>query len=86
MKYIIQDWMSNRLWPEQVFDSFEQGWEWIYTNDPEPDPASDLWLDGWYDDYYVMPLHECTCEMGTCAYHAGYQDGVRDSTRGTTAR
>ena len=68
MKYIIQDWMSNRIWPEQVFDSFEQGWDWIYTHDPEPDPTDPKWLDHWYDDYWVVPV-ECACESVTCSTH-----------------
>jgi hypothetical protein len=86
MRYIIQDWAGNRVWPDQTFDSFESGWDWIYASDPEPDPASVLWKDGWYDDYYVLPLHECKCESGSCAYHAGYQDAIRDATSALVTR
>lgn len=41
-----------------TFDSFEEGWDWIYTNDPEPDETSPDWLDGWYDDYYVELIEQ----------------------------
>lgn len=51
--YIIIDWMSNRLFPEETFDSFEEGWEFIYANVEEDSPD-----DGTYDDYYVVLLEE----------------------------
>lgn len=79
MKYKIEDWAGRRLWDDHLFDSFEAGWGWIYTQSPEPDSASDEWMSGWYNDYYVVPVHECQCESGDCAYHSGYQDGVRDA-------
>jgi len=55
-KWIIKDWMSNVLWNGKTFDSFEEGWEWIYAQNPEPEEGSPDWVDGWYDDYYVEPL------------------------------
>lgn len=41
-----------------TFDTFEQGWDWIYENDPEPASDSPDWIDGWYDDYYVVKIEE----------------------------
>jgi len=55
-KWVIQNWMSKTLWGGKSFDSFEEGWEWIYTQDPEPDEDSPDWVDGWYDDYYVVEV------------------------------
>jgi hypothetical protein len=52
-KFIIKDWMGNILWDGKEFDSFMEGWEFIYEADPEPEKDSPDWVDGWYDDYYV---------------------------------
>ena len=49
-RYIIQDWTGKRLFPEQTFATFEDGWAFIYEHfdgiDDEP---------GFYDEFYVMP-------------------------------
>ena len=31
-KYIIQDWAGNHLFKDKEFDTFEDGWEFIYEN------------------------------------------------------
>lgn len=49
MEYIIVDWMNNHLFQDEVFDSFEEGWEFIYANVEQE--AED---DGTYEDYYVV--------------------------------
>jgi hypothetical protein len=48
-KWHIQGWTGRILWDGKTFDSFEEGWEWIYTNDPMPENAE----ENYYDDYYV---------------------------------
>ena len=53
-KYIIRDWMNNILFDGIEFDSFEEGWDYIYVTDPMPEEESPDWVDGWYDDYYVI--------------------------------
>jgi hypothetical protein len=53
-KWIIKDWIGNRLWPTHEFDSFEEGWMFIYAENPEPEENSEGWIDGWHDDYYVI--------------------------------
>jgi len=58
MKWKIEDWMGNRLFDRAEFDSFEEGMEFIYITDPEPEEDDPRWLDGWYDDYYVVPIPE----------------------------
>lgn len=30
--FIIQDWAGNRMFPDNEFESFEEGWEFIYAN------------------------------------------------------
>ena len=29
MKYKIIDWMSNRIFPNKTFDTFEEGWDFL---------------------------------------------------------
>lgn len=31
-QYIIKDWAGNHLFKDKIFDSFEDGWEFIYQN------------------------------------------------------
>ena len=53
-KYIIRDWMNNILFDGKEFDSFEEGWGHIHEVDPQPDESDPNWVDGWYDDYFVI--------------------------------
>jgi hypothetical protein len=64
MKYIIEDWAGNKLHyngkfvrPELAvpmeFESFEDGWGFIYERHPEAEDG-----DGTFDDYYVMEVRE----------------------------
>ena len=53
-KFIIRDWMNNILFDGIEFDSFEEGWDWLYTNYPEPDESSPDWVNGWNDDWFVI--------------------------------
>jgi hypothetical protein len=46
--YRIQDWTGRVLFDGKEFASFEEGWEHIYENDPEPEGS-----DHHYDDYSV---------------------------------
>lgn len=52
-KYIIQDWAGNRLFPNDIFDTFEEGWDFIRENVEEDSPE-----DGTFDDYYVVELED----------------------------
>jgi hypothetical protein len=52
MKYVILSWMGSVLFDGKTFDSFEEGWGFIYENVPLPDP-DDPNYDCWYDDFYV---------------------------------
>lgn len=60
MKWIIEDWCGNVLFKGKEFDSFDEGWSFIYENDPEPAEDSPEWLDHWFDDYYVVNKREVT--------------------------
>lgn len=50
-KYIIQDWMSNHLFKNHIFITFEEGWDFIYENIKEEYEG-----DGTYDDYYIVEI------------------------------
>lgn len=45
-KWIIIDWAYNRLFPKQEFESFDDGWCFIYENIEDTDDA--------YDDVFVV--------------------------------
>lgn len=49
--YIIQDWAGNRMFPRKTFESFEDGWDFIYENIPEEKE----W-DGTYDDIFIVQV------------------------------
>lgn len=51
MKYIIKDWAGNTLFKGKTFDTYEDGWNFIYENVKE-----EVEGDGTYDDYRVEPL------------------------------
>jgi hypothetical protein len=52
MKYIIKDWMGNICFNGVEFDSFLEGWDYIYVNDPMPEESHPDY-NSWYDDYFV---------------------------------
>ena len=54
-KWIIKDWMGNILFKGVQFDSFEEGWDYLYVNDPMPEESHPDY-NSWYDDYYVEEL------------------------------
>lgn len=45
-KWIVQNWVGNRVFPNEEFDSFEDGWGHIYDHVDSADNA--------YDDLYVV--------------------------------
>lgn len=53
MAWIIKDWTGKILWDGKTFATFEDAWDWIYEQDPEPYETSQDWVSGWYDDYFV---------------------------------
>ena len=42
-KYKIVDWMNNRIFPDKIFKSFEDGWEYIYKD---------------HQEYYVVDVNQ----------------------------
>lgn len=51
MKYFIKDWAGNVLFDGKTFNSFEDGWDFLYVHFadvPEKDTS-----DGFFDDFYV---------------------------------
>ena len=59
-KYIIRDWADNHLFTERTFDSFEDGWEFIYENVDNSEYERTLNdNDDNYQEYFVVPLQDC---------------------------
>ena len=56
MRYIIKDWTGKVCFFGKTFKTFEDGWAYIWERDPEPEPDSSVWKDGWFDDYYVTAV------------------------------
>jgi hypothetical protein len=46
VEYIIEDWAGNHLFKDKVFESFEDGWDFIMQQFPDEDDLQ---------DYYVIP-------------------------------
>jgi hypothetical protein len=44
--WIIKDWADNTLFNGKTFETFEDGWGYVYENVVDEDNA--------YDDYYVI--------------------------------
>jgi hypothetical protein len=48
-KFIIKDWADNHLFVGQSFESFDDGWEFLYEQFPDGDN------DRTFDDLFVVP-------------------------------
>lgn len=54
-KWIILDWAYNRMFITKEFDSFEDGWDFIYENiEDEDNVYEDLFVVG--KEEYLKPL------------------------------
>ncbi len=51
-RFIIQDWAGNRMFPNETFETLEDGWDFIYVNIKE-----EYEDDGTYDDVYVIEIN-----------------------------
>jgi len=57
MTYIIKDWANNIMFNGKTFDSYEEGWEFIYANvDNSIYDTSQDDNDNEYQEYYVVPF------------------------------
>ena len=52
-KWVILDWTGQLCFGGKTFDTFDDGWAYIWEHDPEPEPNTSVWKSGWFDDYYV---------------------------------
>ena len=53
--FIIQDWAGNHLFPDKAFESFEDGWDFIYENvDNSKYDRTQNNNDDNYQDYFVI--------------------------------
>ena len=48
-KYKIVDWMNNRIFPNKIFKTFEDGWEYIYNKFPNEED---------HQEYFVVNLND----------------------------
>jgi len=56
-KFIIKDWNDNRLFPNEVFDSFDDGWDFVNENvDNSLFDESEDENDDEYQDIFVVEL------------------------------
>ena len=54
-KWIILDWAYNRMFATKEFESFEDGWDFIYENiEDEDNVYEDLFVVG--KEEYLKPL------------------------------
>lgn len=58
-KFIITDWAGNHLFKDKEFETFEEGWEYIYENvdNSKYDETGDE-DDNEYQEYYVITKSE----------------------------
>ena len=58
MKHIIKDWAGNIMFKGITFNSYEEGWEYIYENvdNSKFDDSGDD-NDNEYQEYYVEPYN-----------------------------
>lgn len=52
MKFIIEDWAGNVLFNGKEFDSFEDGWEFLFKRFPDEEDFSD----------YFVEVKKCPCD------------------------
>lgn len=58
-KFIIIDWAWNHLFKDKEFETFEDGWEYIYENvDNSKYDETGNEDDNEYQDYYVIKKSE----------------------------
>ncbi len=43
-KFIIEDWAGNRMFPDKSFDTFEDGWAFVYEKFPEEECFDDIYV------------------------------------------
>lgn len=42
--FIIQDWAGNRMFPKHTFETFEDGWDFIYEFVPDEESYQDIYV------------------------------------------
>jgi hypothetical protein len=54
-QFIIQDWAGNHMFPNETFNTFEDGWEFVYSNvDNSEYDKSQNENDNTFQDIYVV--------------------------------
>ena len=44
MEYIIQDWAGNHMFIKEIFNSFDEAWEFIYKNINDEELYQDIYV------------------------------------------
>ena len=58
-KFIITDWAGNHLFKDKEFETFEEGWDYIYENvDNSKYDETENEDDNVYQEYYVVTKSE----------------------------
>jgi len=53
-KYIIKDWADNHCFPDKIFNSYEDGWDFIYCKFPVIDGND---REDELGEFYVLPIN-----------------------------
>jgi hypothetical protein len=43
-EFMIEDWAGNRMFPEKTFSTFEDGWDFIYSNVEDEEMYQDVYV------------------------------------------
>lgn len=43
-RFVIEDWAGNHLFPHKTFDSFQDGWDFLYYQFPDEEDLSDYYV------------------------------------------
>jgi hypothetical protein len=43
-RFVIEDWAGNHLFREKTFDSYLDGWDFIYLQFPDEEDLSDYYV------------------------------------------
>jgi hypothetical protein len=53
-KYIIKDWANNHCFSDKIFNSYEDGWDFLYSKFPVIDGDD---REDELGEFYVLPIN-----------------------------
>jgi hypothetical protein len=54
-KFVIEDWAGNHLFREETFETFQDGWDFIYQQFPDEEDLSDYYVVEFNKDKHPSP-------------------------------